>query len=203
MEGVLRVVGERGFRAASVREVLEYSGAHRRQFYDHFDNLEDCFAQATEAWIERLGVDLLEAAIAVDGWRASVQAGLVRLFDFVSAEPTISRALLVEVQIAGGAALAQHDMAVDRLAGAIDAVREDMPAEQEPPAATGLFVVAGIEACVCDVLSAGEAGRVWGTLPELMHMAAGSYFGRDEADEAFEAARAFLDERSAAKGGKA
>jgi AcrR family transcriptional regulator len=106
MEGILRVVGEQGYRAASVRAVLEYSGGHRKQFYDHFDSLEDCYAQACKTWIERLGVDLLEAAIGAEGWQASVQAGLVRLFSFVSEEPAISRALLVEVQVAGGAALA-------------------------------------------------------------------------------------------------
>src|SRR3954452_11916033 len=82
MEGVLHVVGELGFRAASVRAVLEYSGGHRRQFYDHFPNLEDCFQQAYVAWIERLGVNLLEAAVSAPGWRAGVRAGLVRLFQF-------------------------------------------------------------------------------------------------------------------------
>jgi len=65
MEGVLHVVGELGFRGASVRAVLEYSGGHRNQFYKHFDSLEDCFQQAYSAWIERLGVSLLEAAISL------------------------------------------------------------------------------------------------------------------------------------------
>ena len=49
MEGALHVVGEVGYRAASVRAVLEYSGAHRKQFYEHFGSLEDCFGQAYEA----------------------------------------------------------------------------------------------------------------------------------------------------------
>ena len=75
MEGVLHVVGELGFRGASVRAVLEYSGGHRKQFYDHFESLEDCFAQAYEAWIDRLGVSLLEAAVSASGWRASVAGG--------------------------------------------------------------------------------------------------------------------------------
>jgi AcrR family transcriptional regulator len=195
MEGVLRVVGEQGYRAASVRAVLEYSGSHRKQFYDHFDSLEDCYAQACKTWIERLGVDLLEAAIGAEGWQASVQAGLVRLFSFVSEEPAISRALLVEVQVAGGAALAEHDAALERLARALDSARAALPAEQAPPESTGLFVAGGVEAGICDVLAASGASRVWETLPELMHLAAGSYLGPEAADEAFDAARAFLGER--------
>jgi AcrR family transcriptional regulator len=193
MEGVLHVVGEEGFRGASVRAVLEYSGGHRKQFYDHFESLEDCFAQAYEAWVNRLGAVLLEAAVAASGWQASVQAGVVRLFQFVGDRPAIARSLLVEVQIAGGAALAKHDEAVDRLAGLLDSVRAEIAADQAPPESTGVFVVGGIEACLCDALAAGETDRIWNALPELMHLAVGSYLGKEAADAAFEAAKELLE----------
>ncbi len=202
MEGVLHVVGEQGFRDASVRAVLEYSGGHRKQFYDHFESLEDCFAQAYEAWIERLGVSLLEAAVAASGWQASVEAGLARLFQFVDDRPAIARSLLIEVQIAGGAALAKHDEAVERLAGLLDSVRSEMEPGQEPPEATGIFVVGGIEACLCDVLAAGKTNRIWDALPELMHLAVGSYLGKEAAEQAFEEAKETLArERSRLEGG--
>jgi len=202
MEGVLQVVGELGFRAASVRAVLEYSGGHRKQFYDHFESLEDCFAQAYEAWIDRLGAGLLEAAVAASGWQAGVQAGLVKLFQFAGERPAIARSLLVEVQIAGGAALAKHDEAVDRLAGLLDSVRAEIDPGEEPPEATGVFVVGGIEACVCDALAAGEANRIWDALPELMHLAVGSYLGKQAAEEAFEGASELLErDRTSLEGG--
>ncbi len=193
MEGVLHVVGEIGFRGASVRAVLEYSGGHRKQFYDHFESLEDCFAQAYEAWIDRLGASLLEAAVAASGWQASVRAGLLRLFGFVVERPQIARSLFLEVQIAGGAALAKHDEAVDRLAGLLDSVRADIEPDQAPPDATGIFVVGGIEACLCDALAAGETNRIWDALPELMHLAVGSYLGKAAAEDAFEAAKELLE----------
>jgi AcrR family transcriptional regulator len=193
MEGVLHVVGELGFRGASVRAVLEYSGGHRKQFYDHFESLEDCFAQAYEAWVDRLGISLLEAAVAASGWQASVQAGLVRLFQFVDERPEIARSLFIEVQIAGGAALAKHDETVDRLAGLLDSVRSEIESGHGPPEATGIFVVGGIEACVCDALAAGEANRIWDALPELMHLAVGSYLGKAAGEEAFEQAKELLE----------
>lgn len=202
MEGVLHVVGEQGFRGASVRAVLEYSGGHRKQFYDHFESLEDCFAQAYGAWIDRLGAVLLEAAVAASGWQASVQAGLIRLFQFVGERPAISRSLFVEVQIAGGAALAKHDEAVDRLAGLLDSVRAGIEPGEEPPQATGVFVVGGIEACLCDALAAGETNRIWDALPELMHLAVGSYLGKEEAEGAFEEAKELLErDRAGLEGG--
>lgn len=223
MEGALHVVGEVGYRAASVRAVLEYSGGHRRQFYEHFESLEDCFAQAYETWIDRLGVSLLEAAIGAgaatrslpdepstrcDGggawreWSAAVQAGLLRLFELVAAQPQIARALLVEAQVAGGEALDKHEEAVERLAAALDSVRTEIEPGEEPPDATGVFVVGGIEACLCDALVEGDQNRVRDALPELMHLAVGSYLGKEAAEAAFEEARETLARERAQLGGE-
>lgn len=188
MEGALIAAGEVGYRDASVRAILEHSGGHRAQFYEHFESKEDCFAQAYAAWIERLCVEVLEAAAAVPGWQAGVRAAIAGLFQFVVEQPAIARALLVEVQIAGEPALAKHEAAIERLAMALDTVREEIPAAEAPPEATGVFVVGGIESCAVEALSAGEPARVWDALPELMHFAVGSYLGKEAAEAAFEEA---------------
>jgi AcrR family transcriptional regulator len=202
MEGVLVTVGELGYRAASVRAILDYSGGHRRQFYEQFASKEDCFEQAHSAWVGRLGVELFEAAVAAPSWAESVQAALVRLFQFVGERPPIARALFVEVQVAGGGALAEHNEALERLAGALDSVRGEIEPDQQPPQATGMFVVGGIEACVCDALTAGDPSRIWEALPELMHMAVGSYLTTEAAETAFEEAKALLARDRAAEEGE-
>ncbi len=203
MEGVLAVAGQVGYRAASVRAILEYSGGHRRQFYELFASKEDCFEQAYSVWLARVGAAVLEAAAAAPTWTASVQAGLVAVFEFVARRPEIARSLFVEVQVAGGGALTEHEATVERIATALDSVREQIEADQQPPAATGLFVVGGIEASVCDALTAGEASRVWDALPELMHLAVGSYLTTADAEAAFEEAKELLArKRGALEGGE-
>jgi len=192
MEGTLIAVGEAGYREASVRAILEHSGGHRAQFYKHFESKEDCFAQAYAAWADRLCVDLLEAAASAPGWEAGVRAALIELFRFVAGRPAIARALFVEVQIAGEPALSRHEAAAERAAAALDSARAEIEPEREPPEATGIFVVGGIESCICEALTAGDPARVWDTLPELMHLAAGSYFGKEAAEAAFEEASALL-----------
>jgi AcrR family transcriptional regulator len=193
MEGVLVACGELGFRETSVRSILEHSGGHRAQFYQHFESKEECFAQAYAAWIERLCLSLLEAAATTPGWEAGVREAIVRLFQFVSERPAIARALFVEVQIAGEPALSRHEAAVERLAAAIDSARNDIDPSEAPPEATGVFVVGGIESCVAEALSAGDPGRIWHALPELMHFTAGSYFGKEAAEGAFERASELLE----------
>jgi AcrR family transcriptional regulator len=197
MEGALIAAGELGFRETSVRAILEHSGGHRAQFYQHFEGKEDCFAQAYATWIERLCVEMLEAAATAPGWEAGVREAIVRLFRFVTARPAIARALFLEVQIAGEPALARHEAVIERLAAAIDGARADIDPAEEPPEATAIFVVGGVESCVCEALSAGEPGRIWETLPELMHFAAGSYFGKEEAEAAFERASVLLERERA------
>lgn len=189
MEGVLNVVGELGFRGASVRAILEYSGGHRRQFYEEFASKEDCFQQAYAVWIERLGIGLLEAAVTVPGWSAGVRAALIRLFQFVGERPPIARSLFVEVHVAGGEAMTRREEAMERIAQALDSVRSEIDPDQAPPEATGIFVVGGIEACVCEALTAGDPNRVWDALPELMHLAVGSYLGSEAAEAEFEQAK--------------
>jgi len=193
MEGVLLAAGELGYRETSVRSILERSGGHRAQFYKDFAGKEDCFAQAYATWIERLCVGVLEAAATTPGWEGGVRAAITRLFEFVVARPAIARALLVEVQIAGEPALARHEAAVERLAAAIDSARADIDPAEAPPEATGVFVVGGIESCAAEALTAGDAARVWDALPELMHLAAGSYFGKEAAEGSFERASIFLE----------
>jgi AcrR family transcriptional regulator len=202
MEGALASVGELGYRAASVRTILEFSGGHRRQFYEQFASKEDCFEQAYAVWIERLGVSLLEAAVGTGGWRPGVRAALIRLFGFIAERPLIARSLFVEVQVAGGAALAKHEEAIERLAEALDSVRSELAPDEAPPEATGVFVVGGIEACVCDALAAGDPSRIWDALPELMHLAVGSYLGKEAAEEELEKARAVLARERGALGGE-
>jgi|SRR5689334_3643905 len=203
LEGVLTAVGELGYRGTSVRTVLEYSGGHRKQFYEYFDSLEDCFVQAYGAWIDRLGADLLEAALAAEGWRSSVRAGLVELLGFVERRPEVARALFVEVQVAGGRALARHEEATERLAGLLDSVRAGIEPDAQPPGTTGAFVVGGVEACLCAALSEGEVSRVWDALPELTQLIVGSYLGGEAAEEDFEAARELLARDRARLGGEA
>ena len=194
MEAALSAIGSLGYRATSVKAILDRSGGHRAQFYEQFGSKEDCFELAYEAWIERLGVGLLGAAATAGGWRPGVRAALTGLFEFVEERPEIARALLVEVQVAGGPALARREEALERLAATIDSVRGQIDPDELPPEATGLFVVGGVEACVCDALAAGEPDRIWDALPELMHLAVGTYLGKEAADEALDESRALLEQ---------
>jgi AcrR family transcriptional regulator len=192
MEAMLAAAGERGYREVSIQNVLERYGGHRVQFWQRFASKEGCFVAAHAAWTDRLATELLTAALAAGEWRAGVRAALFGLLDFVEARPAIARALLIEAEIAGGAALAKREETIERLGLAIDSAREQAMPEERPPALTGLFVAGGIATYVGEQLAAGGTVAIREGLPELMRFATDPYFGEQAGREELELTRDLL-----------
>lgn len=196
-EAMLAAVGELGYREVAVQQVLERSGGHRVQFWERFASKEECFELAYEAGIDRLAAEVLAAALVEDEWRLQLRAGLVAFFEFAEAYPETARALLIEAEVAGGAALAKREETIDRLGDAIDSVREQVPAGERPPPLTGVFVAGGIASYASETLAAGDAAALWEGLPELLRFAVDAYLGEEAAAAELAAARELVAARPA------
>ena len=196
MEAMLAASGELGYRDVAIHHVLERYGGHRVQFWQYFADKEECFAVAYASWIDRLTTELVAAALAAGDWRRGVRAALIALFEFADERPDVARALLIEADVAGGAALAKREETIERLGEALDSAREQAEPEQRPPLLTGVFVAGGIAAYLSERLAAARPAELWDGLPELMRFVTDPYFGEEAAEEELEAARAFLAERT-------
>lgn len=193
MEAMLTEVGEVGLRDVAVQQVLERSGGHRVQFWERFESKEECFELAHAAWTDRLVAEVLAAALAESEWRSQLRAGLVAFLRFVEARPALSRALLIEAEVAGGGALGKREETIERLGEAIDSIREQVPVDERPPPLTGIFVAGGIATQVSERLAAGAAAEeIWAGLPELLRFAVGPYLGEAAAAAEFAAAEEIL-----------
>jgi hypothetical protein len=149
------------------------------------EGFELAYAQGLE-WLES---SVVEAARAEEDWLAQLRAGLGALLAFLDAEPDVGRALIVEVQTWGGAALAERDAALTRamdfLAGGRKAAASVPDAPSAPPIAAEA-TASGIHKLLHSRLAAGQREGFQELLPELMFVAVLPYFGA-------EAARAELD----------
>lgn len=185
---MLAVSGERGYEQISVQDVIERAQASRATFYKHFEDKEDCFAQAyaeAAGWLYRR----LEAVAGRQpGWREGLRASLAELLEFCANQPDLARALLVEVHAAGGAALAEHDLLMERLSHAVDSARREISSRQTPPPVTATFMVGAIETLVRTKLMNGEAKSAPEMLPGLLHFVVMQFFGEDAAWEELTAA---------------
>jgi len=188
LEAMLAVSGERGYEQISVQDVIEAAQASRATFYKHFKDKDDCFAQAYSGAASWLYRRLTAVADRQQGWREGLRAGLAELLEFCANQPDLARALLVEVHAAGGAALAEHDVLMERLSRAIDGARREISSRQTPPPVTATFMVGAIETLVRAKLMSDEPETAPEMLPGLLHFVVMQFFGEDAAWEELTAA---------------
>jgi AcrR family transcriptional regulator len=190
LEGMLDVVGEHGYEAASVRMVLDSTGFYRQAFYDNFVDKDACYLEALDFGIAQMEAVAKAGAASADSWRGKLRAGLSALLSALETDPGLGRALVVEVHAAGPEALQRRSEAMKRVTDFIDSARHESEVSESPPPIAAEGVVAGMHAVVHAKLAAGEESGFIGLLPDFMYFAALPYFGAEIADEEMRAARA-------------
>jgi AcrR family transcriptional regulator len=188
LEAMLVVSGELGYEQVAVRHVIERAKTSRATFYKHFEDREDCFAQAHRDAGEWLYRRLLGAARRRPGWREGLRAALAELLEFCATQPEIARALLVESHAAGPRAMAQRRELMERLSHALDSARREIPSRQAPPPVTSSFIVGAIDSLVSAKLMDEDAERAPEMLPGLLYFVVMQYYGESAAWEEMAAA---------------
>lgn len=183
MEATLEVCGERGYRDATVQDVIDRYGGYRHQFYRHFASKDECYIAAYEFEVERRYGALQALAVAAPSWRRGLVAMLYGLADFLCERPALARGLLVEVHVAGGPALLKRLEVFERLTRAVDSARHETESRHSPPPVTATFMVGAIEAAVTSSLSRLTPQDFAAAVPELAHMILAAYFGDEIAGE--------------------
>ncbi len=178
---MLRACGEYGYRGVTVQRLLDEYGGNRAQLYREFGNLDSCFLEAYEIEIERLHADVLAAGADAPDWGTGLRAALDALAAYIAARPQQARALLLEVHLAGGAALDKRMAMLERFAEAIDSARGRTESSHLPPPLTALFMAGTIETAAVSALASGEPGRFAKVVPELARIVCSAYFGDEPA----------------------
>lgn len=188
LAAVLEVSGELGYEQMAVRHVIGRARTSRATFYKHFDDLEDCFAQAHRDASEWLYRRLTGAAKRQPTFREGLRAAMAELLEFCATQPAVAKALFVEVHAAGERALAQRNDLMERLSRALDSARREIPSRQAPPPVTATFIVGAIDTLVAAKLMDGDAEHAPDMLPGLLHFVVMQYFGEAAAWEEMSAA---------------
>lgn len=183
---MLEVVGERGYEGASVQTVIARAGLYRQAFYDEFASKEDCFARAYGGAADRIEAEVREAgAAARREWETELRAGLGRLLEILDRDPTLGRALLVEVHPAGGRAMERRQLAMERATSFL--ARGRAIGDGDAPALAPEATAAGIHSVLHGRLASGRGG-LRELLGELMYVAVLPYGGAAAAAAAMAAA---------------
>jgi AcrR family transcriptional regulator len=162
LAAMARVVGRRGYRAASVAEVIAEAESCRATFDRHFADKEECFCAAHARLVECTLEAVSESLDPQRPWLQRVSAGLERLIELCENNPELARAALVETDAAGAEGQRCALAATERFAELFAPDAE--LAEQLPPRAA-LMAASGVAGLIGDQLRHGEGPA--GLLPEL------------------------------------
>jgi AcrR family transcriptional regulator len=165
--GMAASIRERGFARTTVADVVREARVSRRTFYEHFEDLVDCYLALGDA-----AGDIVLQAIA-DGVSLDVplqqrlEGGLDAWFGLISTDPALARSFALELHLAGERGIEQLRRTVTRtgqlLHDLVEEAREQEPELRPLPVNVAIIIAAGIREAVIEAAETGGEDR----LPEV------------------------------------
>jgi AcrR family transcriptional regulator len=184
MAAMLDAVGEQGYIATSVADVLSRAGISRRTFYEHFSDKEDCYLQAYDHVTAMLFETIAASFVGHRRWQDAMRAGLDVFLRTVAANPRFARACLGEILTVGPEGVRRRDASLTPFQQFFEMARELAPAEASIPETVTETLVGGILETICARVMRDEADRVPELLDQLMFWGLVPFVGPVEANQA-------------------
>ncbi len=171
LEGMIDAIGEKGYAATTVSDVIRRAGVSRKAFYEHFANREECFL-ATYDSVAAVGQRRVSMAFhRAESVPNSVQAALGEVIELAIARPQALRVLMVEIGAAGPAGIERREQLVVRYE---DFLRNSLGLPAGPGAIPNPIlrgVVGGILHVIYMHSRRGERKQLRKRLPDLVNWA--------------------------------
>lgn len=177
---MIRVVGAKGYKDASVADVLREADASRTTFYKHFDGKQACFLAAYEMLVEQVFGEVAASCDSEQPWVARMRAGLSTLVDRFARDPALARTAVIEAAAAGPDARRLQLEAIARFTEFLDGGRE-LAGNGGLPENISLMSAGAVFGLIFDELLAGREAELRGRLPDLLFAMLVPYLGPEAA----------------------
>lgn len=160
LEAVTRVVGERGYSAATITEITRAAGVSPNVFYEHFEGKQDCYLAAYEVFAQTLLERIAGELEPGTPWREFLTTALAAYLESLVAEPVAARAFVLEMDGAGPRARERRHAAYSAFAAVIKQRHEELrrlnPELRPLPDLAYMGIVHAVRELACDVLEGRE-----------------------------------------------
>ncbi len=113
---MLTSVGEQGYAATVVADVIAKAVASRKTFYEHFEDKHACFFAMSEEIIDEWVARVERPEVTSGDGREVIEALVDELFTLALESPASLRVIAVELTAAGPAGIERRERALYRLA---------------------------------------------------------------------------------------
>lgn len=182
LAAVAHVVAERGYRAATITQMVKAASVSSRVFYENFEGKEDAFIASFEAVLGHFE-DLIAAAIEGETeWEQQVLAALREAIHFFEEEPALAKAFLVEPAAATPAIATRFREAVMRWVPFLEQGRSRRPGGADLPDSTEDSILGGVVFVISRSILTGTE-PLSSILPDLVEFTLSPYLGSAAAAE--------------------
>ena len=182
LTAVSEAVSEIGYAAMTVEDIIKAAGVSRRTFYEHFKSKEESFLASYEDISRQLMEAITAAFNRSDSFVTRVEDCMGAFLNLLAAEPAYANMCIVEVLVAGPAALERRDAVMREFAELIEkGAAEELPKPARPPALTSETLVGGVHEVIYSRILRGETAQLPALLPDLTFSVLLPYMGRDVA----------------------
>ena len=161
MVALAEAIKERGYKSATVADVVRIAKMSRRAFYAHFTGKEDCYIALmtlmNNQLIERIGE-------AVDGsapWRVQVRQAIDGWLRASQSEPTISLSWIRDAPALGAAARGLQQRSMEAFIGLVHALVDTPQVRAEglapPSRAKAIVLIGGLRELIATQVENGRA----------------------------------------------
>ncbi len=175
LESMLVCAGEVGYRRLAVERVYRHYGGYRSQFYKHFRNKEECFVAAYDLEANRIADRLVGLAEEEGPGEERLRRALEALAGLIATRPSVARALIVEVHVAGDEARLKRQEVLGRLSHALDRACRETASRHSPPPLTAEFMVCAVEQALSTAILKENPREFVKAVPELSALVSRAY----------------------------
>jgi AcrR family transcriptional regulator len=104
LDGLTTSIGERGYRATTVADIVRHARTSKRTFYDQFASKEACFLELLRAETERLAEDIRAAVDPEADWHRQIRQAVEAYVGNIESRPAITLSWIRVLPSLGAAA---------------------------------------------------------------------------------------------------
>ena len=104
LDGLATSIGERGYRASTVADIVRHARTSKRTFYNQFASKEDCFLKLLGTDIEKLGASIAAAVDPEADWHRQIRQAVEAYVGHIEARPAITLSWIRELPSLGAVA---------------------------------------------------------------------------------------------------
>lgn len=97
LDGLAASIGERGYRATTVADIVRHARTSKRTFYDQFPSKEQCFLELLHADVQRLADEIRTAVDPNANWQNQIRQAVEAYVGHIESQPAITLSWIREL----------------------------------------------------------------------------------------------------------